>query len=159
MKMTARNSIYPESSTYHMNVQPQKTKTMLNESNMTAVLKDPSRDVYQNNTDFGSTFTKHPKNYHQFYDMSEYKGNFAQQEDKGRTSDSQMAGGAKAIRQPLCDVFSKHDSTLASRPDNANSIPIEDGSYNHQNKYTGTAEFRHIRCDITNIKNKIIGHK
>ncbi len=70
-----------------------------------------------------------------------------------------MAGTAKAIRAPLYDIFSKHDPSLAEREDNANSIAIGDGMYNHQNKYTNTAEFRHIRCDITNIQNKVITKK
>lgn len=69
-----------------------------------------------------------------------------------------MAGTAKAIRAPLCDIFSKHDPEV-DKQDNANSIAIGDGMYNHQNKYTNTAEFRHIRCDITNIQNKVITKK
>ncbi len=77
MKMTGRNSIYPESSSFHMNVPHQRTRQMVTEQNMAAVLKEPAREVYQNNTDFASTFTKHPANYHQFYDLTEYKGNFA----------------------------------------------------------------------------------
>jgi len=45
---------------------------------MGRVIKDnEKRPVYQNTTDFGSTFNKHPENYEKFYQISENKASYS----------------------------------------------------------------------------------